>query len=163
MDWTSQTIRARLIAARFLSASTDSPEVEDVAQEALTRAWENRERLRDPAAFRTWIRSIVLNTARLHLGRKSKLREDCIPEPSLIAAPMDHEPGELEDRARQALDGLPEKKRTLLKDRLIDGTDYQELAARYGMTPGSLRVAVSRNLAELREALTFVCPDSKAT
>jgi RNA polymerase sigma-70 factor, ECF subfamily len=55
--------RAALVAIAFIRTG-DRDEAEDMAQEALARAWRELHRLRDPAAFGGWLRRIVVNACR---------------------------------------------------------------------------------------------------
>jgi RNA polymerase sigma-70 factor, ECF subfamily len=57
------------IAARMI---TDAEDVEDIVQQALLKAFVSLQRFRGDAKMRTWLHTIVLNTAREHLRNRKR-------------------------------------------------------------------------------------------
>lgn len=62
----------------------------DAVQEALLRAWQRRESLRDPEAFRPWLCRITANVCKDMLRRQHRRRMVPLPE-NLAAAPYDED------------------------------------------------------------------------
>ena len=130
-----------------LLARVARSEVDDLAQEVFLQAMRRLSSLRDLAAFGPWIAAIARNRARDHHRR---------------GVPMTDVPDDLPDGShheRDALDvlavirRLPEAYRETLVLRLVEGMTGPEIAARTGMTHGSVRVNLHRGMAMLRAAL----------
>ena len=122
-------------------------DVEDLVQEVFLTVFRRLPMLRDPAAFPGWLAMIARNRATDHLRRASPTEE--LPEdlPAGDAA-------EAEARAiLRIVRSLPEAYRETLILRLVEGMTGPEIAARTGLTPGSVRVNLHRGMARLREAL----------
>src|SRR3954452_20855875 len=103
----------------------DETEVEDVMQQAYINAYTHLHQFEDRSQFSTWLTRIALNEA---FGRRKKMRA-----PESIAAPVDASRGDVMDTVRSsqpdperqayagelqrvledAVDGLPEKYRTV--------------------------------------------------
>jgi RNA polymerase sigma-70 factor (ECF subfamily) len=65
-----------------LSFVHNETEAEDVAQEAILKAFRNLSSFRGESKFSTWLISITLNEARRRLRRKSTVRMESLHEPS---------------------------------------------------------------------------------
>jgi RNA polymerase sigma-70 factor (ECF subfamily) len=61
---------------------------------------------------------------------------------------------ESRDSVRRAWDGLPERERTILRLRFVDGLGFREIGEVLGVPQGSVAGWYSRALAALREELT---------
>jgi RNA polymerase sigma-70 factor (ECF subfamily) len=122
-------------------------DVEDLAQDVFVTVYRQLGTLRNPAAFAGWLVMIARNRATDHLRRARKTEE--LPED----LPADN-PSELEARAILAIiRELPEAYRETLILRLVEGMTGPEIAARTGLTPGSVRVNLHRGMKHLKEQL----------
>jgi RNA polymerase sigma-70 factor (ECF subfamily) len=135
------TVHAVLLS-RLSSADAD-----DLTQEVFLAAMRRLSDLREPKAFAGWLLAITRNAAasRARAVRPAEISRDC-------AAP---ESG-LKPEAAEALDAirsLPEAFRETLLMRLVEGLTGPEIAARTGLTHGSVRVNLHRGMAMLRERL----------
>lgn len=129
-------------------------DAEDVAQEALARAYRKLDTLREPERFRSWLVRICWRLAldRRRATKRRERREQAIarpsPEPtaeSMAAA------NEFRDRLWQAIDALPEKLRVVLVLAGIEGYDVGEVAALLEVPPGTVKSRLflaRRSLAE---------------
>ena len=54
----------------------------DAVQEALTRAWQKHNTLRNPSRFRPWLMKILVNTCRDILRQRQKIRFVPLEEPA---------------------------------------------------------------------------------
>jgi RNA polymerase sigma-70 factor (ECF subfamily) len=131
----------------LLLARTGPGRADDLVHEVFLRALGHLHELRDPEALPGWLARIARNLA------KDAARGT--PPPAEL-------PVELEDRpspgaeAREALSAvlaLPEAYREPLLLRLVEGMSGPEIAARTGLTPGSVRVNLCRGFKLLRERL----------
>jgi RNA polymerase sigma-70 factor, ECF subfamily len=125
-------------------------EVDDLVQDVFLTAFTRLKSLRDPAAFGGWLATIARNRATDHLRRSH--------EPVELPADLPGgDPIEAETiAALEAIRRLPEAYRETLLMRRVEGMTGDEIAARTGMTSGSVRVNLHRGMALLRETLGSV-------
>ena len=122
-------------------------DVEDLAQDVFLIVFRRLPELRDPAAFPGWLARIARNRATDHLRRTPRTED--LPEDLLS-----EDPPAAEARAvLRLIRKLPEAYRETLILRFIEGMTGPEIAARTGLTPGSVRVNLHRGMALLRERL----------
>jgi RNA polymerase sigma-70 factor (ECF subfamily) len=125
----------------ILLARVPRIDVEDLVQEVFLTVYRRLTTLRDPAAFPGWIAMIARNRATDHLRRV--LRTEELPEDLPAGNPSD--PSDAEPKAILAvIRSLPEAYRETLVLRLVEGMTGPEIAARTGLTPGSVRVNLHR-------------------
>jgi RNA polymerase sigma-70 factor (ECF subfamily) len=133
----------------ILLARVPRDAVEDLVQDVFLSVYRRVHTLRDAAAFGGWLAQIARNRAADFHRREAlnaPLREDHpLPSP-------DPETDEAR-RALQALRSLPEAYRETLALRLVEGMSGEEIAARTGLSPGSVRVNLHRGMKLLREKL----------
>jgi RNA polymerase sigma-70 factor (ECF subfamily) len=82
---------------------------------------------------------------------EAELAED--EEAVAVSPSADDDDAEESERVLAALRELPETYREALTLRLVEGWNGPEIAARTGMTPGSVRVHLCRGMKLLREKL----------
>jgi RNA polymerase sigma-70 factor (ECF subfamily) len=137
---------ARVIHGIMLSRVPPG-EVDDLVQDVFLVALRRLHTLRDAEAFGGWLAAIARNRARDYHRRPSALEE--LPED-----PAGKDAGQAEAWAvLAAIRGLPEAYRETLILRLVEGMTGPEIAARTGLTPGSVRVNLHRGIQQLREKL----------
>ena len=145
-DWAAIRRWCRVVAVRCAG-----PEVaDDIAQEAALRAWRRRDSCRDPAQPWAWLAQITRNEAIRHAQRRRDAASDV---PDVAGAP---EPAEsvlprlaLDD----ALAGLGELDRRLLRLHYEHDVGVAALAQLCGMSPGAVRVRMHRARAAVRAAI----------
>jgi len=132
-------------------------EAEDVAQEALIRAYRKFDRLRDVRRFRSWLVRVSFRLAldRSRSARRRELRETFWARPELrppvrsveeIAASR-----QFEERLGRALDELPDRLRLVISLTAIEGHSVDEVAALLDVPPGTVKsrlFAARKRLAE---------------
>lgn len=133
----------------------DAEQAEDLAQEALMKAWQCREQFQPGTNLRAWLATILRNRF-YSLGRRRKWQADYdqeIMERTLVA-PDDPEANvELED-VRRALAMLPDFQREALILVGAGGMSYEEVAQIAGCPLGTVKSRVRRARDEL-QALLF--------
>jgi RNA polymerase sigma-70 factor (ECF subfamily) len=143
--------------ARFvhglLLARAPSREVPDLVQEAFAAALGAIGSLGDAARFAPWLGAIARNLAR-DAGRRARagepLEDDAVDPRAAGCTPADAAASaELIAIVRE----LPEAYRETLVLRLVEGLSGPEIAARTGLTHGSVRVNLHRGMRLLRERL----------
>ena len=150
---------ARMVHGILLSRVPYS-HVEDLVQDVFVQALPRLHSLRDVSYFPGWLASIARNRANdFHRRAKpeSSLDEQSSsPDSQPSSPPSPHAP-HASAEARAALDAirsLPEAYRETLILRLVEGMTGPEIAARTGLTHGSVRVNLSRGMQQLREILS---------
>lgn len=131
---------------------------EDIVQESLLRAWKSRESLKDPAAARPWLLTIVRREhARLYERKRLELVPlDEIAETQLIAAVAEPE-SEL-FALRHAIMKLPVEYREPLVLQVIGGFTTEEIAQELALSS----TAVLTRLFRARNKLRVICGMSAA-
>ncbi|WP_411833966.1 RNA polymerase sigma factor [Pseudoxanthomonas mexicana] len=125
-------------------------DADDLTQDAFETAMQRLPALHDPAAFPGWIASIARRMALDAKRRRPPLAEaeiERLPDTADVEARFDAE------RALRAIRGLPAAYRETLLLRLAEGLTGPEIAARTGLSAGSVRVNLHRGMALLRAAL----------
>jgi RNA polymerase sigma-70 factor (ECF subfamily) len=136
----------------------NSADAEDVAQEALLRAYRNFHRLRDRNRFRGWLVRIAFRLA-LDQLRSSKRREQ---RDTLWSLP-EHQPrpaaedlaasNEFQSHLDHALEELPEKLRLVLLLAAMEGHTLNEIAAMIGVPVGTVKSRIFLARKQLAEKL----------
>jgi len=139
----------------ILLARVPPREVDDLVQEVFLLALRQLHALRDTSRFGAWLSTITRNRANDYF-RKS-IPDDKVTEP-VSEGQAGNRPGN--DAAERDAElilavvrALPEPYREPLILRLVEGMTGPEIAARTGLTHGSVRVNLCRGMQLLREKL----------
>ena len=116
-------------------------DAEDVAQEALAKAYRNFRQLRDRERFRAWLVRMTWRMAidRQRGDRRRQVREQLPAEPATESTEAVAVARERAAHLWAAIDALPEKLRLALVLSNIDGHDTREVAALLGIPEGTVR------------------------
>ena len=133
------------IAVSYTGSSADA---EDAMQEALLRAWNRRNTLRDVAYFSTWLNRILINECKTLLRKRKRhvLQPDL---PNISTPPPDEQAALL----RAALFSLPEKYRMVLYLHYYQGYTALEMAEMLGKNPSTVRTWLVQARWKLKEIL----------
>ena len=135
----------------ILLARVPAVDVADLVQDVFLLALRQLHTLREPAAFGGWLAQITRNRANDYYRRGPDESELDETKSGGAAAPN---AGREEALAVLAvIRALPEAYREPLILRLVEGMTGPEIAARTGLTPGSVRVNLHRGMQQLREKL----------
>ena len=146
----------------ILLARVPHNDVDDLVQDVFLRALPKLRDLRDAAKFGPWLAAITRNCAndfhrqtRTIAAATDSLSEDEAELPASKPAPV-AEAAMILSFVRS----LPNAYRETLILRLVEGMTGPEIAARTGLTPGSVRVNLHRGMQQLREKLSQAAPDT---
>ncbi len=147
-----------LVAYRRSGSESES---EDIAQEALYRAYCKLQTLDDPARFKSWSMRITTNVARDWLRRKKKtisLEDERFSEDMVApaAARGGGDPVSNSEARRlisQAIEELPEPYQLPAVLRYMENLAYREIAQRMGLREDTLRKRIHRANQILRKKL----------
>jgi RNA polymerase sigma-70 factor (ECF subfamily) len=137
----------------------NTSDAEDVAQEALLRAYRNFDRLRDRNRFRGWLVRIAFRLA-IDRIRSRKRRE----ERDTVWSQPEHRPpaataedlaasSEFQVHLDNALAELPEKLRLVLLLAAMEGHTIDEIAALVGISTGTVKSRIFYARKQLAEKL----------
>lgn len=129
---------------------------DDVTQEVFMNAYARLADLRDPAAFAGWLCTAARRTAidRQRIVRREPRAAEFDEHPGREPAPADAFAARAAaERALACIRQLPDAYRETLTLRLVEGLSGPEIAARTGLTHGSVRVNLTRGMALLRPLL----------
>jgi RNA polymerase sigma-70 factor, ECF subfamily len=158
--------RAVFLAA--LSLVQNDADAEEVAQEAILKAFKNLSRFRQEAKFSTWLIQISINEAKMKLRKARRHLYESIEEGQANDEgdyiPKDFadwreipsealERKELRKALAKALDSLPEKYRTVLVLRDVQHLSITETAQVLGLSEANVKTRLSRARLQMRDAL----------
>lgn len=145
--------RAYAVALRILRNVADA---EDVAQEALVKAWTHRQSWQPgKAKFSTWLYRVVFNRC-IDLRRRPS--NSCIDD---VAEPQDDQPDSVStihrrqvyDRLGEAMATMPEQQRAALTLAYFDDMGNSEIAEILGTTVQAVESLLKRGRQGLRERM----------
>jgi RNA polymerase sigma-70 factor (ECF subfamily) len=117
-------------------------DAEDVAQEALLRAYRHFERLRDRNRFRSWLVRITFRLAldRVRSARRREQRETLWLQTAPPASTEDiAASNEFQSRLERAMEDLSPKLRLVVLLAAMEGHAVEEVAAMLGVPPGTVK------------------------
>ena len=141
-----------------LRITLDSLEAEDVVEDTLVRVWERRKDVPHTVNLESYCLTICRHLA---IDRSEKKDAGHLPldaAPPVIALDPAHPAVALDRQARvlwvtRVLNTLPEKQRTALQLREIDGRSYEEVAEVMQITAADVKVTLHRARKALKAAL----------
>lgn len=134
--------------------SSDPCEAEDIAQDALLRAWRRRSTLRDESRRKEWLGTIVRNEAfRQH--SRTRMRPDPVGEMEETEGAEDEQILSLVERSdlQAAISTFSERDRTILMLRYGEDLTQQAIARRLGLPDGTVKVRLHRLRHKLRKVI----------
>jgi RNA polymerase sigma-70 factor (ECF subfamily) len=151
---------ARMVHGILLSR-VPSADAEDLVHDVFLQALPRLASLREVSKFPGWLAAIARNRA-IDFHRRAKdetpLDEESTPlasgtSPQHLATPRTPYASTEAHAVLAAIRSLPDAYRETLILRLVEGMTGPEIAARTGLTHGSVRVNLHRGLQQLREIL----------
>jgi RNA polymerase sigma-70 factor (ECF subfamily) len=135
---------------------------DDLAQEVFIKAYFSLPRFRSKSEFGTWLYRIAINHIKDYLRKnKRKLKEVSLDQLGGIDLTAENVSSREEEKTGEerkalvqaALQRLPEKHRTILTLRDIQGLSYEEIADILGLSQGTVDSRLFRARKKLREKL----------
>ena len=158
----------RAVYTAAMSILNNQADAEEVAQEAVLKAFSNLSRFRGEAKFSTWLVQITINEARLKLRKDRRHLYQSVDEPQSDEEgdyfPKDYadwrevpsealQRKELRDALKRALAGLPQKYREVLVLRDIQHLSIEETSQVLGISTGNVKTRLLRARLQMRDAL----------
>jgi RNA polymerase sigma-70 factor (ECF subfamily) len=131
--------------------ASNPSEAEDIAQDALLRAWRRRSTLREVDHRNQWLATIVRNEA---FRQHARVRPDPTSTIELYEGAEDAQVVATVERAdlHEALKRLSERDRRLLEMRYQEDLTQGAIARRLGIPEGTVKVRLHRARDKLRRA-----------
>lgn len=134
----------------------DTAEAEDVVEDTLLKVWARRNELGEVKSVEALCTTICRN---LSIDRKAKKDAQTLSIDEMELNTADNallpdelmEQNELLERLKRNFNALPEKMKTLLQLRDIEGKSYSEIAAILEMTEDNVKVSIHRARALLKK------------
>jgi RNA polymerase sigma-70 factor, ECF subfamily len=139
------------LAYRYAS---NPSEAEDIAQDALLRAWRRRSTLREADRRNQWLATIVRNEA---FRQHARLRPDPTSTIETQEGAEDAQVVATVERAdlHAALERLSDRERMLLELRYAEDMTQSAIARRLGIPEGTVKVRLHRARDKLRRAFVL--------
>jgi RNA polymerase sigma-70 factor, ECF subfamily len=137
----------------------NTADAEDVAQEALLRAYRSFDRLRDPNRFRAWLVRISFRLAldRLRSAKRREQRDlywsQPAHQPPVATAEEQAASNEFQMHLDRALEALPRRFRLVLLLAAMEGHTIDEIAALLGLPVGTVKSRIFIARKKLAEKL----------
>jgi RNA polymerase sigma-70 factor, ECF subfamily len=149
---------------RIAASVAGGEEAEDLAQEAVVRAYAARRGFRGEAPFGAWLCRVALNVAhdyqRSGWRRRVTLVERCPPVEDGDSLHGEVERRELQRRVRRTVAGLPEKQRVPIWLHYFEGYSIAEVARLERTPEATVRSRVKAGLRRLSGALEDLMEDA---
>lgn len=141
-----------------LRITLDAPEAEDVVEDTLVKTWERREQLSEieslEAYCTTMCRNLALDRAEKKEAQNLSLEVVQVDTADTTALPDEQmEQSERLQMVHELFNRLPEKQRTALQLRDIDGHTYQEVAERMNISETDVKVTIHRARQNLKQQI----------
>ena len=134
-------------------------EAEDIVQDTLVKLWERREELDEVENLEAFALTMARNLA---IDRKEKMDNQHVSFDDEAHDRPDDEQGDADRRLVQRettgfiadiINSLPEKQRTIVQLRDIEGKTYQEIATVLSISESDVKVSLFRARKEMREKI----------
>ena len=133
--------------------SRDTSIAEDVVQESLLRAWKSLDALRDEAAAKQWLLTIVRRENARYFERKRLETVDIDNLSAAQAALLAEQPDEELDDMRRAIFELEDDYREPLVLQVLMGFSTSEIAEQMGLKQGAVLTRLHRARGKLKNRM----------
>lgn len=134
---------------------TQNPaEAEDVVQDTMVKVWNRRDRWSAIDSMEAFCLTICRNLALDRLKSKANQTENLDDSPEPMAAGNPFEQAQQRDRVgivRGIINSLPEKQRSCMQLRDVEGRSYKEIAAVMGISEEQVKVNIFRARQTVRQ------------
>ncbi len=147
-------------------------DAEEVAQEALLKAFEHLDQLRSDEKFKNWLLLITVNEARMRLRKDHRNLFESIEEKAIEAEEGDfmphqfadwrdvpfeaYEKTEIRKAVLKALESLPQKYREVFLLRDVEHLSVEETSKVLGVSTAAVKTQLHRARLQMREQLAAV-------
>jgi RNA polymerase sigma-70 factor (ECF subfamily) len=157
----------RMLADRHLDASYrlahailgQRADAEDATHDAFVSAWRNWSTLREPALFEHWFDRILVNVCRNRLRQRARWRTQDLSVDLPVASPDALRSLHERSLLWPAMAQLAPDQRVVVALRFYRDLSIDEIAARVGVRPGTVKSRLHRALRGMRGTLQQTDPE----
>ena len=133
----------------------DEADARDATQDTCLTAWRNLPRLRDPARFDAWLLRILVNSCRMRLRSRTRIREVPMTPDLDHAGPSSDDPatGSDAESVARAFDRISVEARTILVLHHLQHQPVATIATVLGIPAGTVKSRLFTARAALAQAL----------
>lgn len=134
----------------------DTGDADDATQDAFALAWRHRRDLRDRESFDPWFERILVNVCRQRLRQRARQRVRSFEPGDEPAIPDATAPATARDAVEREMARLDEDHRIVVVLRYWADLSVDEIAARTGVKPGTVKSRLHYALRSMRARLEDV-------
>lgn len=134
-------------------------DTEDLVHEVFVKLWENRENLKNPASFDTYLFTIAHNSTISFLRKKAKSTDYVEYVKSIQAGEEDAGPAEalnreeIDEKVNLLIEKMPPRQREVFQLRHIRNMSYKEIALSLGISANTVENHLAKAHKYLKEEL----------
>lgn len=132
--------------------------IDDILQDVFLRIWQNRDKIKTPSTFNSFIftitRNLLLNElrSRLHNQKvKEKIGKLAIPTEYSLVEQREYD--ELKEKIEQAIEELPVRQKEIFTLSRIEGFSHREIAEKLHVSAKTIEFHIAKASAILRKKL----------
>ncbi|MBN2668546.1 MAG: sigma-70 family RNA polymerase sigma factor [Bacteroidales bacterium] len=142
-------------ARTLLNNNTDA---EDITQDVMEKFWRQKDQLKDINNIESYVIQSTKHLCYDHLRRKMVIvkNNESLMHTQNVSTNDDEnveKPEDIKNIIRLAINQLPEKQKTIMHLRDIEGYDFEEIASITNLEINAIRVNLSRARQSVRDAL----------
>lgn len=138
------------IAYRFLE---DEAEAKDAVQDLLVKLWNSRESLDTVSNIKAYSYTLMKNLCIDRIRRRNRMVPGELPDRSGPPPEAELQTRETLRQTLKFIGQLPPRQRDILRMRVFEGLEYEEIAKKMGMTEINTRVQLSLARKTLKQKL----------
>ena len=136
-------------------------DAEDIVQDTLLKVWNNRDEMSAVSSIEAYAMTMCRNQALDLCARKERMNislDEKAHDRTDTVMPPDEKLAQDEGKAliRQTIDSLPEKQRTAMLMREIEGKTYKEIAQVMNITESDVKINIFRARKSIKEHLAKI-------
>lgn len=144
-----------------LRITLDSAEAEDIVQETMIRVWNKREEWKQfesvEAYCLTVARNLAIDKSQLKEARNVELTPETHQTPDVASNPYDRLVNEERIKLiHQLVNNLPEKQRTIMQLRDMEGKSYKEIAEIMQLPEEQIKINLFRARQKIKQQFTAI-------
>ena len=144
---------SRMLYRVAMSYTGNPSDAADAVQEALLRAWNRRDTLRNEQYFATWLTRVLINECKTLIRKRRRMIPAAYPAESVSPPPDAYRP------VFEALMRLDAKYRVPLILHVLEGYSIRDVASMMHLSPGTVKTRIFRARTKLEKEV--LCDETR--